>query len=300
MASKRALLSIDGGGIRGILPICALVELERQLNLQARQLFSFIAGTSTGAIITAALASGMPAADVLKLYQRLGPSMFVRDWGLFARSLGSYKYSTVPLRKMLSEFVGDVTLNELPVEVLITATRVSDASQWYFVRDNEINAGATGRLKLVDCVTASSAAPTFFEPYYVPTIGTCVDGGVGVAGNPVYQACVEAFDYSEGYVIADTRVVSLGCGFVKGGKNIPGNLVQWIRWTIGELLDAPSQQQTQLVGRHFKVAANVRINPQLPYPIELDSISAIPELIRMGQSYAEQVDWRSIFGDLPA
>jgi hypothetical protein len=228
---------------------------------------------------------------LLKIYQTLGPQVFGKSWPLFLKSYGSYKYRTAPLRKLLAQFIGDVTLNELPVETMITATRVSDGHQWYFVRDNAINAGATGHLKLADCVTASAAAPTFFEPYYVPGIGNCVDGGVGVASNPIYQACVEAFMFSEGYSVADTRVVSLGCGYVAGNNHAPKSLVQWIRWVVGELLDAPSQQQTQIVERHFKTAATVRVNPQLPYPIELDAIDAIPALMKLGHDYAHQLDW---------
>ena len=63
---KRALLSIDGGGIRGIIPLCALAEMERQLGKQCREVFSFISGTSTGAIITGGLASGISVESLLK------------------------------------------------------------------------------------------------------------------------------------------------------------------------------------------------------------------------------------------
>ncbi len=58
MARKR-ILAIDGGGIRGILPLCALVELERQLGQPAREFFSFMAGTSTGSIISGGLSLGL-------------------------------------------------------------------------------------------------------------------------------------------------------------------------------------------------------------------------------------------------
>lgn len=295
MATKKALLSIDGGGIRGIIPLCALVELERQTSLQARQIFSFIGGTSTGAIITAGLALGIKAEQLLEVYRNLGPKVFVTDWLLFVRSIGSYKYAVEPLRKFIASYTGEVTLNELPIEVMITATRVSDGHPWFFVRDNNANGQSTGHLKLADVVTASAAAPTFFEPFYVPTIGVCVDGGVGVAGNPLYQSCVEAFYYSDThYDPATTTVISLGTGFVDGGSSAPGNLIDWVRWIVGELLDAPSQQQTQITERHFKTSATVRINPRLDYPIEMDDVTSIGELERMGRAYAQQLDWKKI------
>lgn len=67
---------------------------------------------------------------------------------------------------------------------------------WYFVRDSQANSRRTGRLPLVDCVTASAAAPTYFWPWTIPEdgallppgvepVGTLVDGSVGVSGNPV-------------------------------------------------------------------------------------------------------------------
>src|SRR5947208_625353 len=76
------------------------------------------------------------------------------------------------------------------------------------------NAGTTGKLGLIDCAVASAAAPTYFKPWTMqiggkPTV--LVDGGVGVTGNPVYQACVEAFYYDD-FTLAETKVVSLGTG----------------------------------------------------------------------------------------
>ena len=84
---KRALLSIDGGGIRGIIPLCALAEMERQLGKPAREVFSFIAGTSTGAIITGGLASSVGAEAMLKLYEELGAKAFRFDLLGFVFSL---------------------------------------------------------------------------------------------------------------------------------------------------------------------------------------------------------------------
>ncbi len=66
--ARRYLLSIDGGGLRGILPASALVQLERQTGRPARETFSFAAGTSTGAIIAAGIAAGIPAERILDLY----------------------------------------------------------------------------------------------------------------------------------------------------------------------------------------------------------------------------------------
>jgi patatin-like phospholipase len=292
---KRAILSIDGGGIRGIIPLCALIELEKQTHTPARQVFSFLAGTSTGAIIAGGLAKGLSAEQILELYQTLGPKVFRFDLPGFVFNLGSFRYRSQPLADLLAPYYGDTVLNDLPLDIMIPATRVSDGRPWYFVRDNRYNSGMTGKLRLVDCVTASSVAPTYFEPYKVPGVGICVDGGVGIASNPIYQTCVEAFYFTPPgtYVPYETLVVSLGTGYVPT-LPIPRNLVSWVSWVVDELLALPAEQQTELVLRHFQTAGTVRINPPLPRDIRLDDIGAVPELIKIGRELAARLDWGAI------
>jgi hypothetical protein len=293
--TRRILLSIDGGGIRGIIPLCALIELEKQTGKPAREIFSFMAGTSTGAIIAGGLAKGLSAEQMLSLYQTLGPKVFRFNLLSFVATLGSYRYRSQPLADLLQPYYGDTVLNDLPVDILIPATRVSDGKPWYFVRDNRWNSQRTGKTRLVDCVTASAAAPTYFEPYDIPGVGACVDGGVGTAGNPIYQTCVEAFYYTlpGTYVPADTLVISLGTGYTPTPA-APRNLYAWVNWVVGELLALPAEQQTQIVLRHFQTAGTARINPPLPRDIGLDDLGAVPELIRIGRELASHLDWPAI------
>ena len=294
MAKKR-ILSIDGGGIRGIIPLCALIELEKVTGKPTRELFDLIAGTSTGAIIAGGLAHGLSAERCLEIYQEGSTTVFRRDWILWLTSLFSYKYRTAPLHELLHKFLDNPKLNELPIDVMITATQVSNGRPWYFVRDNPANAQTTGELKLIDCIAASSAAPTYFEPWVVPGIGACVDGGVGIAGNPVYQSCVEAFYYTPvgNYTPEDTLVVSLGTGYY-AAKNNPQNIIAWALFVVGELLQVPAEQQTALVLRHFPQSRPYRWNPELPRDIALDSIHEIPMLIEIGQKAAKLLDWPAI------
>jgi uncharacterized protein len=209
--ARRHLLSIDGGGIRGIIPAVALAKLEDTTGRPARETFSFVAGTSTGAIIAAAIAAGIPATRIVELYVDRAREIFT---GLpllntLQRIITGSMYSTQRLHDVIAEELGPEargwSLNDSPIDLLITGKGVPDGKPWYFVRDNPENSGCTGRLRLVDCTTASAAAPTYFEPWTIQEpsgrpprcerVGAVVDGGVGVAGNPVYQACVEAFYY---------------------------------------------------------------------------------------------------------
>jgi patatin-like phospholipase/acyl hydrolase len=296
----RRILSIDGGGIRGIIPATTLVALEQQLGRPVRECFEFVAGTSTGALISAAVAAGVPASRILNLYvQRSGeiftPGKFFAD---IKRLIVGHMYDPGSIRKVLEDEFGTArnwSLNDSPIRVLHTAKGI-DTHPWYFVKDNPRNAQTTGTLGLVDCAVASAAAPTYFAPGTIQ-IGNravvLVDGGVGVTGNPVYQACVEAFYYDD-FTPGDTRVVSLGTGYFPSGDATPSGLLGWLEWTVGALLDAPEEQQTDIVKRHFPPGMLRRFDWRLPHPIDLADAGAIPELVTVGQQEAAGMDWNAI------
>lgn len=308
--TRRNILSIDGGGIRGIIPICALIELEKNRK-PTREIFSFVAGTSTGAIIAAAIAAGIPAEEILRSYRTLASQIFERNLATLPKRVGlGYMYSTVKLRDSVATQLAALStwrLNDCPVEILISAKRLADGHPWYFVKDTPRNGGRTGHLSLVDCVTGSAAAPTFFEPWLVPEpvgttdpVGIVVDGGVGVTGNPVYQACVEAFDYSVGYAPDETRVVSLGTGQFPP-KSQPSWIYPWLQWVLGQLMQSPGEQQTELVQRHYPSVEHYRLDPEmtkwikgLKTDISLDDVGSIDLLVESGKKFARSIDWDGI------
>lgn len=293
------ILSIDGGGIRGIIPASTLVALEQQIGKPAREIFDFLAGTSTGALISAALAAGVPATRILEIYTERAdeiftPPKFIADAKRFVEG---YSYDPANIRHVLETEFGTAAtwvLNNSPVRLLLTAKGI-DTHAWYFVRDNPKNKGTTGGLGLIDCAVASASAPTYFSPWTIDIGGNAtvlVDGGVGVAGNPSYQACVEAFYYDD-FTPAETRVVSLGTGFFPPGNKVPKGLIGWVEWTVGALLDAPEEQQTELVKRHFPGILQ-RFDWELPHAIDMADTSAIPELVAIGQKAAAGMDWKQI------
>ena len=295
----RRVLAIDGGGVRGVIPATLLAALERSTGRPTRECFDFIAGTSTGAIIVAGLAAGVPASQITDLYtQRAGAVFGRRPWHFLVRVLTGSMYSVEGLRQLivneLPPHTRDWTMNDCGLDVLVTAKAVRDGMPWYFVRDNPRNSGRTGRLPLVDCVTASTAAPTYFQPWTIASVGELVDGGTGVAGNPVYQACVEAFEYSEGYVPQDTIVVSLGTGRFLGQRRRPTWIWPWLQWILAELLRSPAEQQTELVQRHFPEAPFYRIDARLERPIELDAVDRVAELRSIGEKLAASIPWQDV------
>lgn len=305
--ARRYLLSIDGGGVRGLIPAIALAKLENTTGRPARDTFSFVAGTSTGALIAAAIAAGIPATRMVDLYVNRANEVF-KKVSLLARLRQVFTgslHSTDKLYNIVVEELGPVArhwkLNNSPIDLLITAKGVPNGTAWYFVKDNDKNHRSTGHLRLADCITGSAAAPTFFKPWKIDAriggsserVGAVIDGGVGVAGNPVYQACVEAFCYSEGYEPENTLTVSLGTGRFLD-KKMPAWLWPCLKWSIDELLESPGEQQTEIVWRHFREMPLYRIDTVLNEPIELDEAKAVGRLREYGEELAKRIDWQAI------
>src|ERR1700690_419151 len=116
----RNVLSIRGGGIRGIIPCCCLVKLEEQLGGLTREHIDYCAGTSTGALLTAAVAAGIPASQLLTVYTERSKEIFTPT-GVLAdgkRLIKGFMYDPVPLRDVLASGFGTAanwTINECPL-----------------------------------------------------------------------------------------------------------------------------------------------------------------------------------------
>jgi hypothetical protein len=166
-----------------------------------------------------------------------------------------------------------------------------------------MNSSCTGRLGIVDCATASAAAPTYFQPWTIAEqldssppcerAGTLADGALGVTGNPVYQACIEAFEYTPDYHPEETITVSLGTGKFKNRK-VPGWIGAWLEWILAELLESPGEQQTEITWRHFPEMTFYCIDTELKENIGLDDSRHIGQLIEYGEKLAALIDWEAI------
>ena len=301
---RKLILSIDGGGIRGVIPASALVKLEEITGKVTRDTVSMVAGTSTGALISACVAAGIPAKQILDIYVKRGKEIFSpgAPWNTIKRVVKGSMYSLDKLRQVMTDTLGsdaNCSLNALPIDILLTAVDVRTSKPWYFVKDNPHNARTTGKFNVMDCAVASASAPTYFPPAVLSGAGArcgkLVDGGVGVAGNPTYQACVEAFYYTGRYTPVDTSVLSLGTGRYISAQN-PGGLLGWLTWTLDTLLNAPEDQQTQLVERHF-VSEDMllyRHDPILNQNVAMDDAGSMDYLVAVGKLFAASIPWDAI------
>ena len=304
LGRMRNILSIRGGGIRGIIPCCCLIELEKQLGGVTRDHVDMCAGTSTGALLTAAVAAGIPATGLLKVYTDRSHEIFTPT-GVVAdakRVAVGFMYDPQHLSNVLGSVFGAAAawaVNDCPIRVMISATAMN-GHNWFFVRDNPKNARSTGTVKLVDAAVASACAPTYFDHWKidnipvngVPTTLRFFDGGAGGTANPAYQACVEAFEYDD-FDPSETNLVALGTGFYPASDTPPSGLIGTIGWVTSTLVDTSEDWVDQAVDRQWPKLMQ-SMNPKLPSDIDEADLSAIPTLVTIGQQLAATLDWKAL------
>jgi len=219
------VLSIDGGGIRGIIPAMVLAEIEELTERPISQCFDLIAGTSTGGLIALALSldsgNGQPkytAQEVVQLYENRGTEIFdLNMWRKIRTGKGLIEetYTNTGLRKILEEYFGNSTLKDTLTEVIIPAYETEQRKPWFFKSINAKNPKKRNRnYRLVDVALATSAAPTYFEAHKVEYRGndylSLIDGGL-FANNPALCAYIDAKS-KFGKKDNEINLVSLGTG----------------------------------------------------------------------------------------
>lgn len=250
------ILSIDGGGIRGVIPAVLLKEIEEKTRKPISGLFDLVVGTSTGGILAAGLTvptSGkrpkFSAKDMLELYTERGKDIFQRSFWRGVTSIGGLsdeQYDHEPLERILKQRLGNAALTDCLTPVVITSYDI-ERRQPYFFKTTRARQSVDRNHYLRDVARATSAAPTYFEPELVrsfakrPTRRVLIDGGVFV-NNPSLCAFSEAI--SEGKKSQEIIVVSLGTGITN--REIPfedakdWGALGWVRPIISVMMDGVS------------------------------------------------------------
>ena len=294
-------LSINGGGIRGIIPCSVLAGLEQQTGKLTRDIFSYVAGTSTGALLAAGVAAGIPATDLLGVYTTKSQEIFTPT-GFLAdakRATEGFEYDPKNLQRVLIDVFAKTagwTMNDCPIGICISAT-AANGHNWFFVRDGVRNAGTTGTVKLIDAAVASACAPTYFDHWPLTVDGKALaffDGGTGGLANPSYQACVEMFEY-DSLVPAKTRLVSLGTGYYPGSDKPPCGLISVVSWATDTLVDTAEDWVDSAVERQWP-GVKQKFDWMLPSDIAMDDLSAIAALVAVGKTAPANIDWKQVLG----
>jgi hypothetical protein len=228
----KRILALDGGGIRGVISLCFLEKIEQLLRhrhgrprLKLCEYFDLIGGTSTGAIIAAALAMGKGVSQIKQLYLTLGKEIFRKK----KRKIWESLYDEKPLMEGLLRTFGDRTLGDASIRtgLCIVTKRADTNSIWPLINHPNARYYEENRnFRLRDVVHASAAAPLFFIPARIEiepgNPGTFVDGGVSTANNPALQlflvATLKGFPFQ--WTIGEKKLLLVSVGTGKWQWNI--------------------------------------------------------------------------------
>ena len=292
---KYKILSIDGGGIRGIIPAIILAEIEKRTQKPIFTLFDLIAGTSTGGVLalgltkprlTSELSEDLSVAeytaeDLLQIYIEYGAEIFYEPF--FEQILGQIedifiqpKYSSEGREEILRKYFGESPLENNLKEVFVTSYDIEQRIPVFFtnklekqqIESRKFRKLCTG-FTVTDAALATSATPTYFAPHRVSTSHnpggyyTLVDGGL-VANNPTNLAIVEAQisrqENEQALNTDDILIVSLGTGSlttIYPYKDVKNwGLLQWARPLLNIVLDGGSEVIAGELERLFEHKGN--------------------------------------------
>lgn len=270
---ENVAIAIDGGGIKGVIPARALDILEDYLGKHIHETCRLVAGTSTGSIITAAIAHGLSGREIHDFYYNLGEKIFKRCGRLCRFVFTGSRYRSEPLVDALTEVFGDMKMGDFwsaepRTDVVITTYDVVEnftrfIKPWKTEKEDEEDSDYKN-WKVVKAVQASSAAPTYFPP-----VGRgYVDGGVSSYNNPCFLAAYEIEYYlskmnekdslkrwneKDNWDLKNTTLISLGTGYDPTSITPKSGPCKWfMASTLDALMQSADNQQVYLVNKMFK------------------------------------------------
>ncbi len=291
------ILTIDGGGIRGVFPAAYLADLETRFlgGGSIADHFDLIAGTSTGGIIALALAHGLTAQQALQIYVERGERIFPTDkgwrkWHRLFRWISQPKHNQAVLRRELTAVFGAKTLGEAGKRLVVPSFEGRHGEPFIYKTPHHPDYQLDRVKAFVDVALHTTAAPSYF-----PAVNdggyVMIDGGIW-ANNPVMNALVDVlacFDVAR----ENIRILSLGTGeatFTVDERVRHGGARHWA--FLRAFKAAGRAQSKNALGQAFLLVGKnnvLRIDvPETDKPIPLDDAPhALRELPLVARSLAE-------------
>lgn len=287
-AAPLQVLTLDGGGLRGIFAAAALAAWEEDFNTSVADHFDLIVGTSTGGIIALALGSGVSPAEILTIYvneaDRIFPPARRTPLGSLRR-LRRPRYCAVDLRAVLSNCFGDLILGDSRVRLAIPSYDLAADDVHLFRTPHHPDLRRDWRVPVVNIALATTAAPTFL-PAHRMAAHRLIDGGVW-AHNPALVGVAECFDRLGGER-GHIRVLSVGTTSEIRERRPAldnGGLIAWRRDALNVVLRGQSLAATNhaglIIGRHNVVRVDV------PTPEGLHTLDLVSPQDLIGRAHAE-------------
>ncbi len=283
---ERYILTIDGGGMRGIIPVVLLQRLEQCIRESGGKddlatYFDLIAGTSTGGIISLALScssslqhvdrNGSKQIDLdelLNSYMTMGKDIFQTQTSIFGlRQFVSDKYSSSSIQQFCQRWFGAAPLDKAKVPTLIMAYDLSGGDQKMFRSYAE-----EGSCPAWVAARATSAAPTYFSP--ITYNGELlVDGGV-IANNPAVYAYIEAKKLYPNCSRFHILSLSTGGSYHTMERDATRGLINWAD-QVSPMYSTAQKRTADYVLENMADLEYVRIDDPLPNPVKMDETSPV-------------------------
>lgn len=282
-ASPLRILALDGGGIRGIFTAAFLAHVEERLQTRLVKHLRLLTGTSTGAIIALALASGMSAKEALEAYKTAGPLIFGQRRNRLWQWLTT-AHDNTQLTRWLRDTFQEKTLNDAlaPIAIPTLEALTGTVRVW---KDDHHPALREGGKKMWEVALASAAAPTYLPAVQIEGLGTYLDGGLW-ANNPSLVGLIEARRYLDAD-FPSMKLLSVGTGRRKRHFRYQDirnrGRLRWAPDVIEVVLtaqsDAAHEQARLLVGPE----RYLRVDVDLPHDIALDDLREMDTLEHLGR-----------------
>lgn len=278
------VLSIDGGGIKGVFAAAVLAALEEDLGSIVVDSFDLIAGTSTGGIIALGLGLGMRPREIVDFYIKYGPRIFPPSYRMrnVQHWLGR-KYSATALEDALRKCFGTKRFGDSGKRLVVPAYNLGEDDVYVFRTAHHERLRRDYKVEAWKVARATGAAPTYFTACRDVASLRLVDGGVW-ANNPMMVAVAEAVETLH-VPLGQIHVCSLGTS--EAVTRRPTRL-DWggkLPWVVGnQLIDlvlrgqslAATNEATLLLGRDHVL----RVNPAVASDMyELDGVTRASDLI---------------------
>jgi patatin-like phospholipase/acyl hydrolase len=275
MIDRFQILSLDGGGIKGLFSAAVLAFLEEDHGSHIADYFDLIVGTSTGGIIALALGMGMRPREIVRFYVQKGSNIFAAKPLSGIKRFFRSKYDSNGLEGALKDCFGEKRLGDSIKRLVIPSYNIGEDDVYLFKTPHHERLKRDYKVPVWKVALATSAAPTFFPACLKLDHIRLVDGGVW-ANNPTMVGIVEAISMLD-VPLSAIRVLSLGTtNAVKGRpkKLDRGGLWQWRTDAVdvimrGQSIGAFTQAQ-HLLGSD-KI---LRMDPKVPDGLfRLDKLS---------------------------
>lgn len=301
---KVKILSVDGGGVKGVISARIIQELEHRTKKHASELFDIAAGTSTGGIIILGLATpnqkGVPkyyGKDILNLYLKHAANIFKKSiLRKFITGFGIWgaKYDRSELDSLLNKTFGNLLLSQTIYPVYVPIYSI-DTSKPYIANTMAAKANKQKDFYVKDIAGATSAAPTYFAPKMITNLQgslkyTTADGGT-YANDPELIAGISTLSSYPNYKPDQIILISIGAGEIhdKAQQDESNNgILGWLKEKnlVENMIDAEVDLDETLASRIF--AKRYRLEVGIPSELEAmddSSTEHLQKLIKRTEGY---------------